>query len=204
MGSLAIACWNRIYEKRFGIKPKWLAGDTAYGSADNLGLLVDEKGIEPHIPVIDKSRRDDGAFCRDDFRYDDARDCYVCPAGADLITTVRLRDGKTLGYLAGVNDCRPSPLKARCCPKTSQRKIHRSIHERARDVARKIAEAEAFEETLRHRKKVEMAFAHLKRILQLRRLRLRGPIGAQDEFTLAAVAQNFRKMASLIPATVIP
>jgi hypothetical protein len=51
------------------------------------------------------------------------------------------------------------------------------------------------------RKKVEMLFAHLKRILRLGRLRLRGPCGAQDEFTLAAIAQNLRKLAKLRPQT---
>ena len=103
-------------EQRFGITPQWLAGDTAYGSADNLGWLVNEKGIEPHVPVIDKSKRDDGTFSRDDFKYDAERDCYVCPTGADLTTTGRIRDDTTLGYLASVNDCRPCPLKERCCP----------------------------------------------------------------------------------------
>ena len=49
------------------------------------------------------------------------------------------------------------------------------------------------------RKKVEMLFAHLKRILKLDRLRLRGPNGARDEFHLAATAQNLRKLAKLIP-----
>ena len=77
------------------------------------------------------------------------------------------------------------------------RRITRSIHEAARDVAREIAQTEAFEETRRHRKKVEMAFAHLKRILRMGRLRLRGPTGALDEFTLAAIAQNLRKLARL-------
>ena len=48
-------------------------------------------------------------------------------------------------------------------------------------------------------KKVEMLFAHLKRILRLDRLRLRGPTGARDEFLLAATAQNLRKLAKLIP-----
>ena len=187
-------------EQRFGITPQWLAGDTAYGSADNLGWLVNEKGIEPHVPVIDKSKRDDGTFSRDDFKYDAERDCYVCPAGADLTTTGRIRDDTTLGYLASVNDCRPCPLKERCCPNSPQRKIPRSIHEAARDVARAVAETEAFEETRRQRKKVEMAFAHLKRIFGMRRLRLRGPTGAQNEFTLAAIAQNLRKMTRLIPA----
>jgi len=51
----------------------------------------------------------------------------------------------------------------------------------------------------RERKKVEMLFAHLKRILKLDRLRLRGPNGARDEFHLAAAAQNPRKLAKLIP-----
>ena len=51
----------------------------------------------------------------------------------------------------------------------------------------------------RERKKIEMLFAHLKRILRLDRLRLRGPSGAQDEFLLAATAQNLRKLAKLIP-----
>ena len=50
----------------------------------------------------------------------------------------------------------------------------------------------------RDRKKVEMQFAHLKRILRLDRLRLRGPRGARDEFLLAATAQNLRKLAKLL------
>jgi len=83
-------------------------------------------------------------------------------------------------YLASVNDCRHCLLKARCCPKTPQRKVTRSIHEAARDVARAIATTEAYERTRRDRKKVEMLFAHLKRILRLGRLRLRGPRGPRS------------------------
>jgi len=85
----------------------------------------------------------------------------------------------------------------RCCPKEPARKIPRSIHEEARDVARALAGTEAFEQSCRERKRVEMLFAHLKRILRLGRLRLRGPHGAQDEFTLAAIAQNLRRLAKL-------
>jgi hypothetical protein len=47
-------------EKRFGIKPAYLAADTAYGSADTLNWIVNEKKIAPHILVIDKSKREDG------------------------------------------------------------------------------------------------------------------------------------------------
>src|SRR3982750_2249586 len=86
----------------------------------------------------------------------------------------------------------------RCCPKEPSRKIPRSIHEDARDVARALGKTEAFERSRHDRKRVEMLFAHLKRILKLGRLRLRGPRGAQDEFTLAAIAQNLRRLAKLV------
>ena len=79
------------------------------------------------------------------------------------------------------------------------RKVPRSIYERARDIARNIAKTEEGLTSRRQRKKIEMLFAHLKRILRLDRLRLRGPNGARDEFHLAATAQNLRKLAKLIP-----
>jgi hypothetical protein len=75
----------------------------------------------------------------------------------------------------------------------------RDLHEDARDVARALASTPEYVEACRRRKKVEMLFAHLKRILRLDRLRLGGPNGARDEFLLAATAQNLRKLAKLIP-----
>ncbi len=53
--------------QRFDLYPARLIGDTAYGSAEMLNWLINERGIEPHIPVFDKSRRTDGTFSRDDF-----------------------------------------------------------------------------------------------------------------------------------------
>jgi hypothetical protein len=187
-------------EASFGIKPDCLAADTACGSAPNLNWLVNQQGIAPHVPVIDKSKRDDGTFNREDFTFDKERDIYICPAGKLLTTTGRLvNDGETtLLYFASVLDCRSCPLRARCCPKMPARRIPRSIYEEARDVARGLAKTKAFEQSRRYRKKIEMLFAHLKRILRLGRLRLRGPAGAQFEFTLAAIAQNLRRLAKLI------
>src|SRR5208282_2360400 len=95
-------------------------------------------------------------------------------------------------------DCDTCPLKPRCCPNAPARRVPRSIHEAARDKARAIAKTEAYVVSRRERKKVEMLFAHLKRILRLDRLRLRGPCGARDEFLLAATAQNLRKLAKLV------
>ena len=187
-------------EERFDIKPEWLAADTAYGSGANLNWLVNDKKIAPHVPVIDKSNRDDGTFNREDFTFDKERNVYICPAGKILTTTGRLvNDGETtLLYFASVLDCRSCPLRARCCPKMPARRIPRSIYEEARDVARALAKTKAFAQSRRDRKRVEMLFAHLKRILRLGRLRLRGPRGAQFEFTLAAIAQNLRRLAKLV------
>ena len=92
------------------------------------------------------------------------------------------------------------PSEAALLPQHTRRKVPRSIHEGARDLARDIAKTEAYQISRCQRKKVEMLFAHLKPILKLDRLRLRGPNGARDEFNLAATAQNLRKLAKLIPA----
>jgi transposase len=185
-------------EERFGLKPERLAADTAYGSAATLNWIVNEKRIAPHVPVIEKSKREDGSLSRQDFTFDNDRNVYVCPQGKLLHTTGRIHDSDVLLYRARTADCEPCPLKPKCCPKSPERKIPRSIYEDARDAARALADTEAFEQSRRDRKRVEMLFAHLKRILRLGRLRLRGPRGAQDEFTLAAIAQNLRRLAKLV------
>jgi transposase len=185
-------------EACFGIRPKWLAADSAYGSASNLDWLVNEQGIAPHVPVIDKSQREDGTFSREDFSYDEIRDIYTCPAGKTLTTTGYIHTDHALRYLGSGPECRACPLKAKCCPNMPTRRIVRDVNEAARDIARALAKTQAFAQSRRSRKKVEMLFAHLKRILRLDRLRLRGPSGAQFEFTLAAIAQNLRRLAKLV------
>jgi hypothetical protein len=154
-------------EDRLGLCPERLAADSAYGSAEMLGWLVNEHAIEPHIPVLDKSARDDGTFSREDFAYDQEHDLYVCPAGKVLSSTGSLvNDGATLLYRATKHDCDACELKPRCCPKMPARKVPRSIHEQARDAARDIAKTDAYVRS-RREKKIEMLFAHLKRILRL-------------------------------------
>src|SRR5262244_210109 len=184
-------------EERFGLKPARLAADTAYGSAPTLHWLVNDKQIAPHIPVIDKSKRTDGTFSREEFAFDSENNTYTCPAGKTLTTTGKIVNDEQLLYRATKRDCDICPFKMRCCPKEPMRKIPRSIYEGARDVARTLARTKAFEQSRHERKRVEMLFAHLKRILKLGRLRLRGPLGAQDEFTLAAIAQSLRRLARL-------
>ncbi len=191
----------------FDLYPERLVGDTAYGDAKMLAWLVYEQGIEPHVPVFDKSKRRDQTFSRGDFTYDHHADAYRCPAGNELrqyrqpfkVARDAVDDDGMRRYRASKLDCEVCALKHRCTPREPARKIMRSIHEGARDLARDISKTDAFVTSLRQRKKVEMLFAHLKRILKLDRLRLRGPNGARDEFHLAAAVQNLRKLAKLVP-----
>ena len=188
----AVAMVERVAD-RFGITPKRLAADTAYGNARTLKALVDY-GIEPHIPVWDKSTRTDGLFSRADFQYDPERDVYVCPGGKLLTTSGTVHDGTTLKYLAKRRECSVCPLKLRCT-KGPERRLARDVNEPIRDHVRALARTPGFKRSRDERKKVEMAFAHMKRIFKLDRLRLRGLNGARDEILLTATAQNLRKLA---------
>jgi transposase len=190
-------------EQRFGIKPRRLVGDTAYGTAEMLSWMVKDKHIEPHVPVWDKTERNDGSLSVGDFVWDGLADEYRCPQGVALRSERRnfqqprdhVTKAGTIIYRSSKHDCEACPLKQDCCPNTPIRKIARSVHEDARDVGRAIATTPEYVQSRRQRKKVEMLFAHLKRILKLDRLRLRGLSGARDEFLLAATAQNLRRMA---------
>jgi transposase len=184
-------------ETTFGLKPNWLAGDTAYGVGRLLALLW-EKGITPHIPVRDFSQRDDGTFSRSDFTFDKDRNRYVCPAGKLLKTTGRILSGCALRYTASTYDCGPCPLKPKCCPNTPQRIVPRDVNEDARDHARALVGTPEFEKSRDDRKKVEMRFAHLKVHHHFERMRLRGLTGARDEFQLAATVQNLKTIASYL------
>src|SRR3954464_13002625 len=191
--------------RRFGITPRHIAADSAYGSAANLAWLVKERQIEPHIPVLDKSSRTDGTFSRSDFVFAAERNHYTCPQGKLLVQFRRTfatprsgitKEGTRL-YRSSKSDCQGCAFKPKCCPNTPQRKVPRDLDEDARDVARSLANTPAYDRSRHRRKKIEMLFAHLKRILRLGRLRLRGPSGARDEFLLGATAQNLRKLAKL-------
>ncbi len=181
-------------EESFGLKPDHVAGDVAYGTGEMLGWLV-ARDIDPHIPVWDKGKREDGSLSREDFSYDEARDIYVCPRGKPLKTTGRAHGGKTLLYRSSKFDCEACPLKPQCCPTTPSRKVPRDINEAARDHARSLMGTEAYLQSSKERKKIETLFGDVKRNLGLTRLRLRGLTGARDEFLLTATVQNLKRLA---------
>ena len=172
---------------KFDLHPERLIADTAYGTASMLGWLVDHK-IARHIPVFDKSGRNDGTWTRADFESDAENNQYICPEGQELKQFRRNYSDPNRGptwkgtarYRALKEVCQACPSKAKCCPNADARKIIREEHEDARQVAREIAKTEQYVISMKLRKKVEMLFAHLKRILGLNRLRLRGPCGANS------------------------
>jgi DDE family transposase len=174
-----------------------------------LGWMVEEKRIAPHVPVWDRTERKDGTLSSSEFVWDEQANEYRCPQGHALLSDrrqfTRPRDritkAGTIVYSASQHACGGCPMKQQCCPNMSNRKIARSVHERSRDVAREIAHTPQYKQSRRDRKKVEMLFAHLKRILKLDRLRLRGLSGARDEFLLAATAQNLRRMGKWLMAS---
>jgi hypothetical protein len=71
-------------EDRFGLKPDWIAADTAYGSSDNLVWLALKRKILPFIPVFDNGERTDGTCSRSDFTWDDENDHYIRPGGKEM------------------------------------------------------------------------------------------------------------------------
>jgi transposase len=184
-------------EERLGLKPERLAADTAYGTGKFLDWVIGT-GITPHIPVWDMSKREEGILSRADFTFDRQRDVYICPQGKFLRTTGTVLDGRTILYRASTRDCGPCPLKPKCTPNMTFRKIPRDVHEDARDATRALMGTPEFAKSRNERKKVEMRFAHLKTHHGFERMRLRGLSGARDEFHLAAIVQNLKTLANHI------
>ena len=115
----------------------------------------------------DKSDRDDGTFSASDFAWDEQADEYRCPQGHPLRREWRpfskprahITKADTIIYRPRQSACSGCPLKSRCCPNMPFRKIARSVHEAARDVARALTKTPAYRQSRRDRKKVEVLFA---------------------------------------------
>src|SRR5438132_12028612 len=150
--------------------------------------MVDEKQIEPHVSVWDKTQRSDETLSSSDFEWDEQANEYRCPQGQPLRSEwrifkhprTRITKANTIIYHASQAACSKWPMKSRCCPNTPNRKIARSVQEAARDIAGDIAKTDAYKQSRTARTKLELLLAHPKRILRLDRLRLRGPNASRD------------------------
>ena len=182
---------------RHDFRPDALAADGSYGTGSFLAWLL-KRDIAPHVPVLDRRAQNKGKLEQTYFDYDPEADIYICPEGATLRLRSTYAKTRTKRYLSDPSDCADCEIR-KACADGSRRTITRHMDEDARQVARDLSSTDAYAVSRRKRKKVEMLFAHLKRHLGLTRLRLRGLSGATEEFTLAATAQNLKRLAKTIP-----
>ena len=179
--------------ERLGLHPQRLTGDTAYSSGGLLAWLMGRQ-IEPHVPVLDRRHQTKGMLTREAFTFDRDRNAFICSEGKVLSYTGHTRPNGVMMYHASPKDCAPCLVREQCTSGPA-RTLTRNVHEDAREHVRALRGTEAYERSARERRKIEMLFAHLKRNLGLRRLRLRGLTGAGDEFLLAATALNLGRLA---------
>ena len=180
--------------ERHGVTPGVLTGDKAYGAGPFLAWL-EEREIEAHVPLIDRRHQTGGLLTQDAFAYDEASDTYTCPQGAVLKRVPSAEDSQR--YRASQRDCGACPIKASCTT-GKMRALCCSPHEEAHERVRARRGTPALRRSMRLRKAVEHLFAHVKHHDGLRRLRLRGLRGADEQFVLAATARNLRRMARWI------
>jgi Transposase DDE domain len=132
-----------------------------------------QAAVDASLPKRFSLTDPDGIFSRADFVFNRERNVYVCPGGAELTSTGNADQGHIVYYRATKSDCASCSLKPKCTTAVV-RKITRDLNEEVRDRVRALAKTEAFQQSRRERKKVEMRFAHMKRIFRFDRLRLRG------------------------------
>jgi transposase len=185
---------RRMIERleKLGLRPESLGADKAYGSGEFLAWLLG-RGVQPHIPVIDRRHQTDGHFTRDQFRYEPVEDVYYCPEGKPLRYRAERRDSPGYAYCSTAAQCRGCPEKQRC---TSAPYRWLFVHgqESARQVVRTLAGTPAYERSQRARYKIEALFAELKQRLRMQRVRLRRLWNVSEQFLLAATAQNLKRL----------
>ena len=189
---------HRMVERveKFGLRPESLGADKAYGSGEFLAWLL-SRGVQPHIPVIDRRHQTGGHFTRDQFRYDSAENVYYCPEGKRLRYRGQHRTVRGSSYCSTAAQCQGCPQKQRCTP-TAYRKLFIHWDEPAREVARSLVGTPAYERSRRARYKIEALFAELKQRMRMQRVRLRRLWNVSEQFLLAATAQNLKRLVRFL------
>ena len=182
---------------RHDFHPDRVAADGSYGTGAFLAWLL-KREVTPHGPVLDRQHQTKGKYDLSHFQYDPTPDSYTCLEGHKMpLRRIRTED-RIKSYFAGKETCGNCPIK-KACTDAPFRTVTRHMDEEARQTVRDLRDTAAYDESRRRRKKVEMLFAHLKRHLGFKRLRLRGLKGANEEFLLAATAQNLKRLAKMVP-----
>ena len=189
---------RRMIERvqKLGLRPGNLGADKAYGSGEFLAWLL-ARGVQPHIPVIDRRHQTAGHFTRDQFRYEPAENVYYCPEGKPLRYRGQHRTERGYSYCSTAAQCQGCPQKTRCTP-AAYRKLFIHWDEPARQVARALVGTPAYERSRRARYKIEALFAELKQRMRMQRVRLRRLWNVSEQFLLAATAQNLKRLVRFL------
>ena len=180
-----------------GRAPESVAADTTYGNGEFLQWLAD-RGITPYMRTRDSIHRKRSLFFGPErFTYEPEHNRYICPAGQPLNYGGRVYRNRAFNYIGTRKRCAACALKAQC---TSAPFRSLNIHQQepARQRARELANTPEFARAQRQRKKVEALFAELKNQIGLRRLRLRRLKFVREQFFLAAVAQNIKRLVRFL------
>lgn len=183
--------------QRHDFQPDRLAADGSYGTGPFLAWLMKRK-VTPHVPVLDRKHQTGGKYDISHFQYDPERDSYTCLEGNEMPLRRTDEDTRIKRYFSDTATCSGCPIR-KSCTTAPYRTVTRHMDEEVRQAVRDLRHTWQFDESRRRRKKVEMLFAHLKRHLGIKRLRLRGLKGANEEFLLAATAQNLKRLAKMVP-----
>jgi len=189
---------RRMIERveKLGLRPESLGADKAYGSGEFLAWLL-ARGVQPHIPVLDRRHQTGGHFTRDQFRYEPAENVYYCPEGKPLRYRGQHRSMHGSSYCSTAAQCQGCPQKERCTT-VAYRKLFIHWYEPAREVARALVGTPSYKHSQRSRYKIEALFAELKQRLLLRRVRLRRLWNVGEQFLLAATAQNLKRLVRFL------
>ncbi|MGA2690514.1 MAG: transposase [Candidatus Korobacteraceae bacterium] len=189
---------RRMVERveKLGIRAEELAADKAYGSGEFLAWLL-ARGVQPHIPVIDRRHQTNGYFTHDQFRYEPAENAFYCPEGKVLSFKGRRRDSHGYLYRSTEAQCMNCPQKKHCTSGPYRRLL---VHqqESVRQTVRALAGTPAYERSRRARYKIEALFAELKQRMGLGRVRLRRLWNVGEQFLLAATAQNLKRLVRFL------
>ncbi len=189
---------RRMFEQvsKLGVHPESLGADKAYGSGEFLAWLL-ARGVQPHIPVIDRRHQTRGLFTRDQFCYEPSENAYYCPEGKPLRYRGLQRRSRGYAYCSTAAQCQGCPQKKLCTP-AAYRKLFVHWDEPAREVVRALAGTAAYVCSQRARRKIEALFSELKQRLGLRRVRLRRLWNVAEQFFLAATAQNLKRLVRFL------
>src|SRR5262244_411304 len=186
-----------------GREPSSVVADATYGNGEFLHWLAD-RNITPYMPTRDSiHRKRSPYFGPERFTYQPEHNRYICPAGQVLNYGGRVYRNHAFNYIGTRKKCGPCSLRPQCTSAAFRGLI---IHqnEPARQRARELVNTPEFAQAQRQRKKVEALFAELKNQIGLRRLRLRRLRFVREQFLLAAVAQNIKRLVRFLSQPITP